>query len=404
MRLAYYYLASVLLAIAVIGAVAAGVSMRSHRKPVAVRVKPAVEVYVDLDKLMIQHPDMGALQTLESAVSELDSSHGFDIEAKSDRCNWAIPESDLYARVAIPRWKLEDSAAQHADAALKQLQEDQLAALSARTEASLKTMRESAESDVQLKVREIQQEAAEKTARINQKYGDDFVRLRVASLGYLNLTDEPGLAHVSDSEIRLRSVGPVKPKIGVDSNLITQRLGLIVNKLDSLSERSFEELANVDADARNKIAQIRADSTSKLETVVRDFQNGQTRKIQTRIKDSQSEIMGDIQRFGESPVLGFSDRGTTEASLEKEATTVTPVFKSEPGMGPAHDVKIWRSEVVDLRYRIRKDLICQLRNIADKRGVKIVFVRNNKTPDQTELFRKLLMGNSWRYAIPVMRG
>lgn len=405
MRLAYYYLASLLLAIAIIGAVAIGHQMMSRRPQVSVQTKPAMEVYVDLDKLMALHPDFGALQTLESTITELGKSHGPEIDAKSEQCDWEIPESDLRPRVAVPRWKLEDSAAQHADEALKQLQENQLGALSARAEASLKTMRESAESDLLLRARQILEDANQKTAEINQRYGDDFVELRVASLGYLNLVDEPGLEHVTDSEIRVRSVGPVKPKIGIDGNYITQGLGQIVDKLDSLDKQSSCELAGIDVDAQAKIGQLRASSTSKLEAVVRDFQSGQTRKIEARIKESQNEIMGDIQRFGESPVIGFPNQENTGAMAGRELKAKNPVFGPKLGNDLKHDEITWHTEAEALRERIRTDLICSLRNLAGKQGVKLVFVRkNDKIPDQTGKYGTLLKRSPWKFGIPVMRG
>jgi len=393
MRLAVILLAVVIAAAVIVGVVGFGVGLmkRSAAGPVPKSTFERV-VFVDLDRIIALHPGSSALRTMKSTVAEAsDAQTRMEMNIQPVKLD-SIGLPTLKARVATPRWALEDRAARKADDALTHLRTEKLDALTARLQATKKTMIDSSESDLLLRAHDLDQEAAGKISEISSKHSQEQISLRVKIGALEAMLGERGAKNVG-----------VNP--GVNGEDVRKRLAEAQSELEKIDREVASEMQEVSDAADKTIGDLRASNNAKIDSAIAAYGAQETRTVEEHIQDARNQVMGDVMSLDE--IAGSNVSAGPKARVVRDSLVKAQVLRlaAKPVYDAPRGASEWRERELRLEKRVREDVASTVRAMARDSGMKVVFTRQGPSvPDETARFIKLMKDGKWRLGRPVLYG
>lgn len=392
MRLAVIYLAVVVGVVAIVAFVGIGVGLIMSPAEIVRKANVERVVFVDLDKIVVAHPVWGALQSMKSTTAEA-AGAGRRLQTNPSAPAFGpmvLPA--LSARVATPRWMLEDRAARRADDALTQLRTERMDALAARLRATKKTMIDSAESDLALKMYDAEQEAAGKVNTIGSARGYEQINLRAKISALEAMLGKRGLKNVGVT-------------LGVNEEDARKRLAETraeLEKIDHSIAAETKKVADATADA---VGALRAASRAKIDSAIAAYGAQETRTVEEHIKQARNQVMGDVMSLSE--IAGYDVGVSPKAGGMREVAGKVRrlALGARPAYGVRREAIDWRAREAALEKRLREDTAAMVRKMARERGMRVVFARQSgQVPDETARFIKIMSEQGWRLGEPVLYG
>ncbi|MCL5103952.1 MAG: hypothetical protein M1133_07555 [Armatimonadetes bacterium] len=371
MKLAIYCLVLVVIAVAGIGAAFLSISPGDGRR----ETPPPRTVFVDVGRLVNMHPDWGALATMRSTVTGIRqvSRAGYSVVRKP--ASLVVRQRSDAADRAL-RSSLEEATVRRADEALRQLEMEQRRSLQARLDASRASIGANAESDLRVRERQIEDEAASEASSVTQKHRRNLLEAQIrADALHVAAGGSPGLDTVA---IKLKE----------------QQAQSELNTLRAVYDA---ETDRVNADAKAKIEMLRQGMNEKIDSTLNEYGSVEAKDIETRAASARSQILNDMNAFGAFPSMlgagarkdGRHPKGVPDIAVSKRVCV--------------GDMCYWQADSEALEARIRSDVRRAVLKMAEETGVKVVFVPSGTAlPDATREFVDLMRTRGWRACEPVL--
>lgn len=351
----------------------AGLALSGGQPAATTKVQPAErEVYVNLDKLSQLHPAWELMSMTKSTIADARAGMKPLIAAGS---NIAVSDWDQIDSVepdTALRERLSSDAAKLADESLRELENQQRLAVDSRLRLKRETMEKSAESEVVVRVKEIEDEASASAEQVARKYCPDRI----------------------NAELKVSALKTESGSSGVDENVTKSKLEVAQAELDRINSECSSEANRVWDDAQTQIDSLLIDTSTRMDAALSIYESAQVRKIDERVASSRNEILDEMMSLYEPAEL----RGTSMFSLGENRTVVASHVTTD-----SSDLGDWQSNNAGLRQRIRRDVKNAVAKIAKDEGVRVVFVRDSSDmPDETSKFAQLMARLPWHGCGPVI--
>lgn len=363
MKPAYYLLAVVLL---LVGTLAVLVFVTTGNQPQQALVSPPEEIYVDLDRLVANHPAQGVLGDLARSVAD---RSGFDLPAARPVPAAVRHAPEDWAREAAARKRLEAATVRDAVVSLSRLEVVRLESLDARLRLRRSEMAKRAADDTEALIREIEaQRSAELRAAADQT-AHERINL-IAGIAGLNSKAKT---------------------ISLDQQAVIEAIAREETALRTLEEKRAAELASIEDRFRRMIGQVSLDTEAEISAALSELEQQGVQAIESDIRLARERLLGDLSaRNGWESHRAWWTLSSVDSGVKARVTVSAPEFPGQSSVAPAIG-----GSLAEIRSALRENLARGVKVAAEQEGLAVGFVRKKGVPDRTAMMLKLMQKRSW---------
>ncbi len=376
MKFLYYCLAAVFLIVFGLGAFLAPAPKNAARHETTARR----EVYVDAAELVRLHPGSSALSEMAAVLAE--SRVDRVGTAAPERLSEPLPAATGALKSSTSRADVEAEAAQAVVRSLSRLESDQQQALQARLQASRALRMESAKSEINVKVQEINQsrDAAERT--VSQRFAPDQLNARLKQSGLqaaIKATERPGIDE------------------GMPS-VIEQELTTANSSLNDINDAAAAQQLRVEEEAKKQIDALEAASMSKIDADLLAYEISERKSINDGVIAARNQTLRELASFETATSRGSGNAYSPMPKLSAAVAADDTVQKAN-----TRDIVAMKQTVDVLQTRIRGDIIRAVRKLAHEKNLRVTFSRQTAgVPDETQAFADELRDHAWNVCGPIL--
>lgn len=342
-------------------------------QPVVMEKKTSVirqEVYVNVYKLVRLHPRWEVLSEMKATLAEARIApealkspghlHVSQLDAEH------VPDSNS----SVFRQTLEAEAGKAAIRALGQLESDRRTAMESRTRVMRETMISSTKADIQAETQKIVDYAGDNERKIAQENSSDRL----------------------NAEIRLSALNHALKLQGVRKQELQDKLKTAQAGFDKVTQSTQAETLKIESDTKEKIADLHEQSADMLDAAISIYESGENRRIEEEMTTARDATFKELSL----PERDFLNEGKTSAGFDMKPGQNASLLTSDADEAGKLGTAWMHKEISTLESRILQDVKRMVLGMAEKKGVKVVFTRNDADiPDQTQVFYDLMRRSDW---------
>ena len=370
-----------MLALAGIGVVLVKPAFREAPRVPAARP----EVYVDVTRLVGLHPGSGVLAEMKAVLA------GANAGLRDLSPRQYSPDARFATAIApeepadTARMDLEAEVAQMAVSALSRLESEQRRAMEFHSSTNRDAMKQSSDAETALEIRELAREARDKGRAAVQRHYSERINADL-KLRALQIAEKGEWGKAVSFPY---SSADAKADLDrVDSVLALEHAGI---------ENEFE----------NASLRLRTTAMDAVNTTIAAYEAEEKRKIEDAIAVARNEVLAELSSFDVFPNSGQAGRQSAARGVARVAASGR---STRPSGNPARgELKSVGEMISRVEAGVRSDVRSAVVRLAQRKGVKVVFVRGNRSiPDRTSEFAAAMRArdfDAWGPALaPLGRG